>query len=105
MGNVQRAQLDGMNVQLKEFSESNSQSLEKIRTTVDARVKELQDGNEKKLDEMRKTVDEKLHVTLEKRLGESFKLVSDRLRRCSAGSARCRTSQPASETSSACSPT
>ena len=35
--------------------------------------------NERKLDEMRKTVDEKLHDTLEKRLGESFKLVSDRL--------------------------
>jgi DNA recombination protein RmuC len=42
-------------------------------------VKELQEGNEKKLEEMRKTVDEKLHETLEKRLGESFKLVSDRL--------------------------
>ena len=46
---------------------------------MDARVKELQEGNEKKLEEMRKTVDEKLHNTLEKRLGESFKLVSDRL--------------------------
>lgn len=47
--------------------------------TFDARVKELQEGNERKLEEMRKTVDEKLHDTLEKRLGESFKLVSDRL--------------------------
>ena len=37
------------------------------------------DKNEKKLEEMRVTVDEKLHSTLEKRLGESFKLVSDRL--------------------------
>ena len=53
--------------------------MERIRTTFDARVKELQEGNEKKLDEMRKTVDEKLHDTLERRLGESFKLVSDRL--------------------------
>lgn len=42
-------------------------------------MKELQEGNEKKLEEMRKTVDEKLHDTLEKRLGESFKLVSERL--------------------------
>jgi len=68
-----------VNTQLKELGESNARSLELIRTTVDARVKELQEGNEKKLDEMRKTVDEKLHDTLEKRLGESFKLVSERL--------------------------
>ena len=39
-------------------------------------MRELQSENEKKLEEMRKTVDEKLHGTLEKRLGESFKLVS-----------------------------
>ena len=39
----------------------------------------MQEGNEKKLEEMRKTVDEKLNETLEKRLGESFKQVSDRL--------------------------
>lgn len=79
LSELQRQQLDGVTKQLKELSESNSQSLERVRLTVDSRVKELQDGNEKKLDEMRKTVDEKLHVTLEKRLGESFKLVSDRL--------------------------
>jgi DNA recombination protein RmuC len=79
LGDVQRVQLDTVGKQLKELGESNSQSLERIRVTVDSRVKELQDGNEKKLDEMRKTVDEKLHVTLEKRLGESFKLVSERL--------------------------
>ncbi|MBE0477013.1 MAG: DNA recombination protein RmuC [Coriobacteriia bacterium] len=79
MSELQRAQLDGMTRQLKEFGESSVASLERIRVTVDARVKELQDGNEKKLEEMRKTVDEKLHVTLEKRLGESFQLVSERL--------------------------
>lgn len=54
-------------------------SLDRVRTTLDQRVRELQEGNERKLDEMRRTVDEKLHDTLEKRLGESFKLVSDRL--------------------------
>ena len=79
MGQAQQAQLEGMTKQLKELSDSNQTSLDRIRTTFDARVKELQEGNEKKLDEMRKTVDEKLHDTLEKRLGESFKLVSDRL--------------------------
>jgi len=79
MGDAQRAQLDGLARSLKELSESNQASLDRIRTTMDARVRDLQDGNEKKLEEMRKTVDEKLHVTLEKRLGESFKLVSDQL--------------------------
>ncbi len=79
MGRVQQAQLEGMTKQLKELSESNQGALERIRITFDSRVKELQEGNERKLDEMRKTVDEKLHDTLEKRLGESFKLVSERL--------------------------
>lgn len=79
LGDVQRSQLDTLNKQLKELGDSNSQSLERVRTTFDSRIRELQEGNEKKLDEMRKTVDEKLHDTLEKRLGESFKLVSERL--------------------------
>jgi DNA recombination protein RmuC len=79
MGKIQQIQLEGMTKQLKELTESNQTALDRIRTTFDVRVKELQEGNEKKLDEMRKTVDEKLHDTLEKRLTESFKLVSDRL--------------------------
>ncbi len=79
MGKIQQGQLEGMTKQLRELTESNQGALERIRLTFDSRVKELQAGNEKKLDEMRQTVDEKLHHTLEKRLGESFKLVSDRL--------------------------
>ncbi|HAP31958.1 MAG TPA: DNA recombination protein RmuC [Firmicutes bacterium] len=72
-------QLDAMAKQLSEHKESNLGAFDRVRATLDLRVKELQEGNEKKLDEMRKTVDEKLHETLEKRIGESFKLVSDRL--------------------------
>ena len=79
MGKSQYTQLEGMTKQLKELTNSNQGALDRIRGTFDTRVKELQEGNEKKLDEMRKTVDEKLHDTLDKRLGESFKLVSDRL--------------------------
>jgi DNA recombination protein RmuC len=45
----------------------------------------LQDGNEKKLEQMRATVDEKLHATLEQRLGESFKQVADRLEQVHKG--------------------
>ena len=51
----------------------------KERDMLEQKFRQIQEGNEKKLDEMRQTVDEKLHNTLEKRLGESFKLVSDRL--------------------------
>ncbi len=76
---AQQTQLEGMTKQLKGLTESNQVALDRVRTTFDSRVKELQEGNEKKLEEMRRTVDEKLHETLEKRLGESFKLVSDRL--------------------------
>jgi len=79
MGEVQRTQLDGLAKSLKELSESNQASLDRIRSTVDGRVRELQEGNEKKLEEMRRTVDEKLQTTLEKRLGESFKLVGEQL--------------------------
>src|SRR5215213_3764993 len=66
-------------IQLKDFAESHQDSLDRICVVLDSRVKELQDSNEKKLDEMRRIVDEKLHETLEKRLGASFNVVSERL--------------------------
>ena len=50
-----------------------------LRESVDGRLKEIRESNEKKLDQMRETVDEKLQSTLEKRIGESFKQVSDLL--------------------------
>jgi len=52
---------------------------------VEVRLKSLQEDNTKKLDQMRETVDEKLHATLEKRLGDSFKLVSERLEQVHKG--------------------
>ena len=61
------------------ISERNDAALDRVRASLNDRVRELQESNEKKLEEMRKTVDEKLHDTLEKRLGESFKQVSERL--------------------------
>jgi DNA recombination protein RmuC len=78
-GKLQQEQLTAFGNQLKALETSNTESLEKVRTTLDNRVRQLQEDNEKKLEEMRKTVDEKLQGTLEKRLGESFKLVSERL--------------------------
>ena len=79
LGALQQIQLTGMTTQIKELTESSQGGMRQVRDLLDTRVKELQEGNERKLDEMRKTVDEKLHDTLEKRLGDSFKLVSDRL--------------------------
>ena len=65
--------------QLTSISNNNELKLEAIRNTVQQSVNALQESNEKRLELMRKTVDEKLNETLEKRLNESFKLVSDRL--------------------------
>jgi DNA recombination protein RmuC len=58
---------------------SNNEKITELRSALESSVKSMQENNEKKLEEMRKTVDEKLNETLEKRLGESFKQVSDRL--------------------------
>lgn len=79
LGELQQHQLSEFTKQIKEHAESTSSALERVKNSLDERVKELQESNEKKLDEMRQTVDEKLHDTLEKRLGESFKVVSERL--------------------------
>jgi len=57
----------------------NEEKLEQMRGTLETKIVAMQTGNEKKLEEMRATVDEKLHKTLETRLGDSFKLVSERL--------------------------
>ena len=65
--------------QLKLMADGIESRLDKARASVDEKLAAIQAGNEKKLEQMRQTVDEKLHATLEKRFGESFKLVSDRL--------------------------
>lgn len=64
---------------ITDFSRTNEEKLEAIRQTVEQKLTELQRDNSEKIEVMRLTVDEKLHDTLEKRLGESFKLVNDRL--------------------------
>ncbi|HOC43801.1 MAG TPA: DNA recombination protein RmuC [Thermoanaerobaculales bacterium] len=75
----QKKQMNDVVEALKKLEDSNRQDQEKSRTVLEQKFLQIQESNEKKLDEMRQTVDEKLHSTLEKRLGESFKLVSDRL--------------------------
>jgi len=62
-----------------DFEKQVTNGLEKNREIIERKLAEIQAGNEAKLEKMRETVDEKLHKTLETRLGESFKLVSERL--------------------------
>ena len=69
----------------KNQREELARSLEGVRSIVDVRLRQLQDENAKQIDKMRATVDEKLQGTLEKRLGESFKLVSERLEQVHQG--------------------
>ncbi|UFS72609.1 DNA recombination protein RmuC [Geomonas sp. RF6] len=76
---MQKGQLEGVTQHIAGLSAGNEQRLEKLRETVELRLKWLQEDNGKKLEQMRAVVDEKLHQTLEKRLGESFRLVSERL--------------------------
>lgn len=71
--------------QLQDMSESNTRRLAEVRTTLDTQMAQLQQNNAAKLDEMRATVDEKLHATLEARLGESFKQVAERLEQVHKG--------------------
>ncbi len=66
-------------VALQHLEKSSQEEQGKARESLEQKFRQIQESNEKKLEEMRQTVDEKLHRTLEARLGESFKLVSDRL--------------------------
>ena len=79
IGESQTTKFQAFTGQLKALTESNQDGLKHLQQTVDGRLRELRSSNETKLDQMRQVVDEKLQTTLEKRLGESFKLVGDRL--------------------------
>lgn len=85
VANLQRSQLDIFSKQLNNLSQTNEQKLEHLRKTVEERLQLIQQDNSQKLELMRLTVDEKLTNTLEQRLGESFKMVSDRLEQVHKG--------------------
>lgn len=79
LSNIQKTQLEAMSTAIGKLSESNEKKLEAVRVTVENKLQSMQIDNAKQLDQMRQTVDEKLQGTLEKRLGDSFKQVSERL--------------------------
>jgi DNA recombination protein RmuC len=85
IGAVLKAQLDTVAAQTGKLTESNELKLESLRSVVDLRLKQLQEDNALQIDKMRATVDEKLQGTLEKRLGESFNQVSQRLEQVHKG--------------------
>jgi DNA recombination protein RmuC len=74
-----RAQSDSLTLHHREQWNVITASLNALRSTLDERLQTLQTENEAKLEQMRRTVDEQLQGTLERRLGESFQLVSERL--------------------------
>jgi DNA recombination protein RmuC len=76
---VQKQQLDAFAKALEKLIESNEKKSNELRALIEAKLSSIQTDNAAKLEEMRRTVDEKLQGALDKRLGESFKLVSDRL--------------------------
>lgn len=77
-----RGQLDRLEwfaSQLQQLTLTTEQKFEQMREGMQGQLSSLQEDNSRKLEQMRQTVDEKLYATLEKRLGESFQLVSERL--------------------------
>ena len=71
--------------QLQTMTQGWQQNAEQLRHALNERLAAIQADNTAKLEEMRRTVDEKLHATLEQRLGDSFRLVSERLEQVHAG--------------------
>ncbi|HEY9503726.1 MAG TPA: DNA recombination protein RmuC, partial [Pyrinomonadaceae bacterium] len=76
---------DSLRTNILEMAQFQKTESEQLRLVVDQRLHTLQVGNEQKLEQVRQTVDEKLQGTLEARLGESFKQVSDRLEQVHRG--------------------
>jgi DNA recombination protein RmuC len=82
---VQKGQLEAISSTIGKLADTNEKKLEAVRVTVENKLQSMQEDNAKQLDQMRQTVDEKLQGTLEKRLGESFKQVSERLEQVHKG--------------------
>jgi DNA recombination protein RmuC len=85
MGRLLKEQMESFSQQLQQLMAANTQQQETLRQVVATRLQQMQEDNTKRLDQMRATVDEKLQGTLEKRLGESFKHVSERLEQVHKG--------------------
>ncbi|MCM8596836.1 DNA recombination protein RmuC [Accumulibacter sp.] len=85
LGRLQAQQLESFAQQLGRMTSNNDQRFDALRQTIESRLGAMQADNSARLEEMRRTVDEKLHATLEQRLGDSFRLVSERLEQVHKG--------------------
>ena len=84
-GTLQGERLDAFSRDLNRCSLGLDERFERLKLSVEGRLVAIQNDNAQKLETIRQTVDEKLHATLEQRLGQSFKLVSDRLEQVHRG--------------------
>ena len=82
---TQAQQLNSIESRLNEILKENDGKLNRIADIISENLKSLQDRNERKLEQMRQTVDEKLSSTLERRLGESVKIITQGLDTVSKG--------------------
>ena len=82
---LQKSQLETFADLLRKLTESNERRLDGLKSSIEAKLREIEESNGRRLEQMRATVDEKLQGTLEKRLGESFKQVSERLEQVHKG--------------------
>ena len=85
VANGQKGTNDTLVKTIAQLGQAQTSKLEDVRTAVDRSLQAIQTSNEKKLEEMRQVVDDKLQTTLEKRLGESFKRVSEHLEAVNRG--------------------
>jgi len=85
MSKLQQMQVDSMDTRMARLAETNEEKLEAMRKELELKLNSIMKDNSEKLEAMRMTVDEKLHDTLEKRLGDSFRLVSERLEQVHKG--------------------
>jgi DNA recombination protein RmuC len=85
MNETSRVNREELGKSLKSFEEKFTAGVRDLQNTIEKHLKNIREDNEKQLGEMRRTVDEKLQTTLEKRLGESFKQVSERLEQVHKG--------------------
>ena len=74
-----------ISTQMGAIASVQNNQFETLRGAVEQRLERIQQDNSAKLEQMRQTVDEKLHATLEQRLSQSFKQVSDRLEQVHKG--------------------
>lgn len=83
--NLLRQNFGDFNKQQVDLNKQATENIKNVANTIEKNLKAIREDNTNQLNEMRKTVDEKLQTTLEQRLGESFKQVSDRLEQVHKG--------------------